>query len=184
MTTIYKAHKYLNVALKDAEGNPITNDYVNITINGVTYNCKLDENGNAEFIIRLNARTYTATMTFENSNYNKTTITANVIVKKAANPLKVKDKTVKVKFKKLKKKAKKLKVTKVVKFAKKGVGALTYKKVKGNKKIKINKKTGKVTIKKGLKKGTYKVKIKIRAKGNSNYMASDYKKLTFKIKVK
>lgn len=82
MTTIYKAHKYLNVALKDAEGNPITNDYVNITINGVTYNCKLDENGNAEFIIRLNARTYTATMTFENSNYNKTTITANVIVKR------------------------------------------------------------------------------------------------------
>ena len=75
-------------------------------------------------------------------------------------------------------------MTKVVRFTKKGVGSLTFKKVKGNKKIKVNKKTGKITIKKGLKKGTYKVKMKIRAKGNKNYKASSYKTVTFKIKVK
>ena len=77
-----------------------------------------------------------------------------------------------------------MKVTKVVKFTKKGQGTLTYKKVKGNKKITINKKTGKVTVKKGLKKGTYKVKVKIKAKGNANYKASAFKTVTFKIKVK
>ena len=127
------------------------------------------------------AATYVITVTGTGA-YNGT---ANVTFKinKAANPLKVKAKTVKVKFSKLKKKAQKLKVTKVVKFTKKGQGTLTYKKVKGNKKITINKKNGKVTIKKGLKKGTYKVKIKIKAKGNVNYKASSYKTVTFKIKV-
>ena len=98
--------------------------------------------------------------------------------------MKNKKKTVTVKFSKLNKKAQKLKVTKVVRFTKKGQGTLTYKKVKGNKKITINKRTGKVTIKKGLKKGTYKVKMKIMAKGNANYKASAFKTITFKIKVK
>jgi|GEM_PF-2281194 hypothetical protein len=129
-----------------------------------------------------NAGTYTVTVT----GIGAYTGTAKVTFKinKAANPLKVKAKTAKVKFSKLKKKAQKLKVTKVVKFTKKGQGTLTYKKVKGNKKISINKKTGKVTIKKGLKKGTYKVKVKIKAKGNANYKASAFKTVTFKIKVK
>jgi len=36
--------------------------------------------------------------------------------------------------------------------------------------FKINKTTGKVTIRKGLKKGTYKVKVKVKALGNSNYI--------------
>ena len=40
---------------------------------------------------------------------------------------------------------------------------------------------GKVTVKKGLKKGTYKVKVK--AAGNKNYKAAT-KTVTFKIKVK
>jgi len=128
------------------------------------------------------AGTYTVTVT----GIGAYTGTAKVTFKinKAANPLKVKAKTVKVKFSKLKKKAQKLKVTKVVKFTKKGQGTLTYKKVKGNKKITINKKTGKVTIKKGLKKGTYKVKVKIKANGNANYKASAFKTITFKIKIK
>jgi len=129
-----------------------------------------------------NAGTYTVTVTGI-GDYTGTA-KATFVINKAANPLKVKAKTVKVKFSKLKKKAQKLKVTKVVKFTKKGQGTLTYKKVKGNKKITINKKTGKVTIKKGLKKGTYKVKVKIKAKGNANYKASAFKTVTFKIKVK
>ena len=128
------------------------------------------------------AGTYTITVTGAGAYIGTTKVTFKI--NKAANPLKVKAKTVKVKFSKLKKKAQKLKVTKVVKFTKKGQGTLTYKKVKGNKKITINKKTGKVTIKKGLKKGTYKVKVKIKANGNANYKASAFKTITFKIKVK
>ena len=128
------------------------------------------------------AGTYTITVTGTGAYTGTTQVTFKI--NKAANPLKVKAKTVKVKFSKLKKKAQKLKVTKVVKFTKKGQGTLTYKKVKGNKKITINKKNGKVTIKKGLKKGTYKVKVKIKAKGNANYKASAFKTITFKIKIK
>lgn len=128
------------------------------------------------------AGTYTITVTGTGAYSGTTKVTFKI--NKAANPLKVKAKTVKVKFSKLKKKAQKLKVTKVVKFTKKGQGTLTYKKVKGNKKIYINKKTGKVTIKKGLKKGTYKVKVKIKANGNTNYLASAFKTVIFKIKIK
>ncbi|MBR2547411.1 MAG: hypothetical protein IKF07_04390 [Eubacterium sp.] len=57
-------------------------------------------------------------------------------------------------------------------------------KVKGSRKISINKKTGKITIKKGLKKGTYKVKIKVKAAGNDKYKASKWKKVTCKIRVR
>ena len=126
--------------------------------------------------------TYTITVTGIGA-YTGTT-KATFKINKAANPLKIKAKTVNVKFSKLKKKAQTLKVSQVVKFTKKGQGTLTYAKASGNKKITINKKTGKVTVAKGLKKGTYKVKIKIKAKGNANYKASAFKTVTFKIKVK
>ena len=72
----------------------------------------------------------------------------------------------------------------MIKFTKAGQGAVSCVKSKGNKKISINKKTGKVTIKKGLKKGTYKVTVKVQAAGNGNYNKSAVKKITFKIKVK
>ena len=41
----------------------------------------------------------------------------------------------------------------------------------------------KVTVKKGLKKGTYKVKVKVTAPGDSNYKKA-VKQTTFKIRVK
>ena len=53
----------------------------------------------------------------------------------------------------------------------------------GNKGITINKKTGKVTVNKGLKKGTYKVKATVKAAGNNKYKASLAKNVTFKVKV-
>ena len=43
---------------------------------------------------------------------------------------------------------------------------------------------GKITIKKKLKRGTYKVKVQITAQGNNNYDPSSTKTVTFKIKVK
>ena len=144
-----------------------------------------------------NAGSYTAKAALKiNDNYtykwSDGTTAAKTIkwtINKAANTLKIKAKTATVKGstkgkKGTLKKTKKLAVTKVIKFTSKGQGAKTYVKKSGNKKITIAKKTGKVTVKKGLKKGTYKVKVKVKAAGNANYKASKVKTVTFKVIVK
>ena len=102
---------------------------------------------------------------------------------KINNTLNVKGKTVKVDYLKLKKKTKKFKVKKTIKFIDKGQGTLSYKKIKGNKKIVVNKKTGKIAVKKGLKKGTYKVKVQVTAAGNAKYNSAQ-RTVTIKVKVK
>ena len=61
---------------------------------------------------------------------------------------------------------------------------MTYTKASGNAKITINKTTGKITVKKGLAKGTYKVKLTAKAAGNANYKASAVKTVTGTIIVK
>ena len=136
-----------------------------------------------------NVGVYTVVITGK-GNYTGTT-KATYKVTKAANMLKVKGKTAKVKYKKLKKKAQILKVSKVVKYTNKGQGNKTYQLVsakKGKKnfrqKFSINAKTGKVTVKKKLEKGTYKVKVKIKAAGSTNYKPSAWKTVTIRIKVK
>ena len=43
--------------------------------------------------------------------------------------------------------------------------------------------TGKITVKKGTKKGTYKIKVKISAAGDGNHFAKSVTK-TIKVKVK
>ncbi|MCR5207640.1 MAG: hypothetical protein K6C14_04085, partial [Eubacterium sp.] len=65
---------------------------------------------------------------------------------------------------------------------KNAVGKLTLKKSGGNKTITVAK-NGRITVKKGLKKGTYKVKIKIKASGNTEYKAKT-KTVTVIIRVK
>jgi len=75
-----------------------------------------------------------------------------------------------------------LKVSKVLAVSR-AQGVKNYAKKSGNKKISINKTTGKVTIKKGLKKGTYKVKVTVKAAGNGNYKPGT-KTVIFKIKLK
>ena len=65
-------------------------------------------------------------------------------------------------------------------------GKVTYK-VSGNRKskkaLKFNKKTRKITVRKGTKKGLYKLKIRVRAAGNSDYLAGS-KTVTIKVRVK
>jgi hypothetical protein len=98
----------------------------------------------------------------------------NVKTKKT-NPMTVKTKTVKAKTNKT--------VTKKTGLiVKKAKGTKTYTKVSGNSKITVNSKTGKFTVKKGLKAGTYRVKVKVRAAGNGTYKAKTVKK-TVKVKV-
>lgn len=104
------------------------------------------------------------------------------------NTLSVKGKTVKVKYKKLKQKAQKIKVKKTIKFLNRGQGKVTYKiikvkKTKFKKFFKLNKKTGKLIIKKKLKKGKYRLKIKVSAAGNSDYKTAS-KTVTVNVKVK
>ena len=105
-------------------------------------------------------------------------------ISKASNPLSVKGKTFKVKAKKIKKKALTVSISNGVKFVKNAGDPKVYKKKSGNKKIVINPTTGKITIKKKLKRGTYKVKVQITSLGNNNYEQSGTKTVTFKIKVK
>ena len=62
-------------------------------------------------------------------------------------------------------------------------GTLSYKKLSGNSAITVNSKTGKVTVKKGVKKGTYTAKIKVSAAAKGNYKAES-KTVTVTVKVK
>lgn len=136
------------------------------------------------------AGNYTATLSLKDKNYytwSDGTVANKKVswkINKAVNPLTIKAKTATVKYSKLKKKTQMLTVAKVITFTKKGQGKMTYTKVSGNKKITINKTTGKVTAKKGLKKGTYKVKVKVKAAGNTNYKSSAWKTVILKIKVR
>ena len=100
---------------------------------------------------------------------------------KKANTLVAKGKTATVKFANLKKKNQTVTAKKAFAISK-AQGAVTYKKASGNKKITVAK-NGKITVKKGLKKGAYKVKVKVTAAGNANYKPAT-KTVTVTIKVK
>jgi hypothetical protein len=130
-----------------------------------------------------NVNVGTATVTVTGKGQYTGKVTKKFTIQKAANPLKGKGKTAEVKYSKVKKKDQTLKVSKVLTFTKKGQGTLTYAKSGGNKKITVAKKTGAVTVKKGLKKGKYPVKVKVKAAGNANYKAAT-QTLTFTVWVK
>jgi cobalamin biosynthesis Co2+ chelatase CbiK len=93
------------------------------------------------------------------------------------NTIKASGKTVKVKASRKKTTFKKSKAFSV----RKAVGKVTFKKKSGSKKVTVSK-AGKVTVKKGLKKGkTYKIKVKVTAAGNNMYKS---KTVTVTLKVK
>ena len=127
--------------------------------------------------------TYTATgiKTYSCTVCGETKSEAIAMLAKKANTLSVKGKTVKVKFAKLKKKKQTIAINKAMTVSN-AQGAVTYAKASGNKKITVAK-NGKITVKKGLKKGAYKVKIKVTAAGNDEYNAA-VKTVTVTIKVK
>ena len=102
---------------------------------------------------------------------------------KKANTLSVKAKKPSLKASKLKKKKQTIKASKA--FTIKGAqGTVSYKKKSGSsKKLSINAKTGMITVKKGTKKGTYKIVVAVTAAGNEQYEART-KKVTVKVKVK
>jgi len=101
------------------------------------------------------------------------------------NPLSVKAKKATVKLSKLKKKTQTITARKVF-TVNNAQGNVSYQvkayDKKAGKKIKVSS-SGKVTVKKGLKKGTYKIKVNVTAAGNVAYRAVT-KTVTLTIKVK
>ena len=108
---------------------------------------------------------------------NGKSASVKIKVVKRANPMTVKAKTIKASSKNTKSFSKTKAFT-----VKKAKGTVVFKKTKGSKKVTVSSK-GKVTVKKGLKKGTYKVTVKVTAKGNTAYKAKS-KKVTLKVVVK
>lgn len=134
----------------------------------------------------VNAGNYSVTVIGLNSKYDCGVVLTYTITK-AASPLAAKGKTVTLKKAKVKKKNQTIKLAKAMKVTGKQ-GTVTYKKLsvskkKYAKKFVVNKKTGKITVKKGLKKGTYKVKIKVSHTATKNYKAGS-KTATVTVKVK
>ena len=129
-----------------------------------------------------NTKVGTATVTITGKGSYSGTKKVTFKINKAANPMTVKAKTKTVKYSDVKKKN--VTVTKSdAMTVSKAQGTVTYSKSSGDSKITIDKKTGKITVKKGLKNGTYKVKIKVKAAGNTNYKSLT-KTVTVTIKVK
>ena len=119
--------------------------------------------------------------------YHSSTFSDDFRIDKASNPLKVKARSVSLKYSKLRKKAQSVTCSKLMKISG-AQGKLSYKLAGVNKSryksyFKINSKNGKLTIKKGLPKDSYKVKIKVTAAGNGNYKKAS-KTVSVKIKIK
>jgi len=151
--------------------------------------------------VRTDAGSYTATVSLndkKNSVWSDGTTEdkkLSYVIRKADNPLSVSAKTAKVKYKKLKKRKQNVEASRVLSISG-AEGAVTFQKAgvckkkftkKQNKKygkyFKINAATGKVTVKKKAKKGTYKIRVNVRAAGNGNYEGA-VSTVVFKIKVK
>ena len=137
----------------------------------------------SRYIIRIQALKYGLTEAFDDPLILAEG-TYEYDFEKASNPLKVSGKTATVKYKKLRRKKQTLSAGKAIAGLGTARGKLTYTKVYGSKKISVSKSTGKITVKKGLKKKTYKVTVKISAAGNYGYDPSEVLTVTFKIKVK
>ncbi len=117
--------------------------------------------------VKIGSATITVTAAAK-GNYKATSKAIKVTVTKGAQPMTVKALTAKISLAKVKKANQTLAVSKVLTVAK-AQGAVTYAKTSGNAKITINSKTGAVTVKKGLAKGTYPIKVTVKAAGNATW---------------
>lgn len=138
--------------------------------------------GQASGVVR-GKKAGTVTITAQLTACPTVRINSKITVLKGQNPMVVKAKTKKVSYSKVKKKSRKVKGAIV--FSSAPAGKVTYAKVKkgSSKRLSINKKTGMIAVKKGTKRGTYKIKVKVKAKGNASYNSAT-KTVTVKVKVK
>jgi hypothetical protein len=68
-------------------------------------------------------------------------------------------------------------------YVSKARGDVSYKKISGNRKISVDRKTGNIKIAKSLRGGTYKIRVRVRAAGNTRYRAMS-KTVTVRIRVR
>ncbi len=101
----------------------------------------------------------------------------------AENTMTVSGKTATVKASKVRKKAQKISASKLYSFSNPGVGTHLFAKSSGNKKITVSG-NGVITVKKGLKKGTYTVKVMVMATGDQTTANTSWQIVTVKVKVK
>ena len=97
---------------------------------------------------------------------------------KSANPMAVKAKAAKAKAKKLKRKAVKVRALSVSR----AVGKVSFKKAGGSKRLSVDKRSGKVKVKKGTKKGLYKIKVRVSAAGDASHEPAS-RVVTVKVRV-
>lgn len=151
------------VVVKDYEDKVIDEKYYDI------YYCS----------VRVNVGTYDLTLLFKGDYAQADAESVFFKIEKANNPMKVTTTTKKVKYKDVKKKKRTVSAITV----KNSQGTKTYVKQKGSSsKLTVNKTSGKITVKKGTKKGKYKIKVKVTAAGNKNYKSLS-KTVTVTIKV-
>ncbi len=81
--------------------------------------------------------------------------------------------TVTVSYSKLKKRPLTIKASRAIGSVKKGKGKTTYSKTSGNAKIKVNKRNGNITVKKGLARGTYEVTVKVKSTDKNKSVSYD-----------
>lgn len=123
-----------------------------------------------------NVGTATITVTGKGSYTGKKSVTFKIV--KAANPMTVKATVKSVKYTNLKKSKQTVSAITVTK----AIGKMSYTKSSGSKYLTIAS-NGKITVKKGTKKGTYSIKVKVTAAGNPNYKnASKTVSVTIKVK--
>lgn len=132
-----------------------------------------------------NAGTYSMEVILRGGYIGNATVTYTI--NKAGNTLTAKGKKVKVKMSKLRKKAQKIARNKAVKVSE-PKGTISYRKVsvskkKFKKRFKVDAETGKITVKKNTKRGTYKVKVKVTAAGDANHKAAS-RTVTVKVRVR
>ncbi len=77
---------------------------------------------------------------------------------------------------------KKTKTVKAIKVSD-AKGAVSYRKLSGSKRLTVNMTSGKIKVKKGTRKGTYRIKVEVKASGDDNFTAGS-KTVTVKVKVK
>ena len=82
----YKNGTRYEVTITDSNGNPLANQTVTITINGIDYTRITNENGTASLAINLNPGIYTVTATFNGTSINSTitvlsTLTSDNVIK-------------------------------------------------------------------------------------------------------
>ena len=167
----YGQNNFVTITLRDAGGNAKANSPITVTVNGASTSLTTNSNGQANYVINLNAGTYTIQL--RSNNYGYKTISA--VVKKSTPVLKASKKTFKLKVK-----TKKYKVT--FNLPKRYLSGykLTLK-VKGKTYKATTNSRGQATFKinKLKKKGTFKATIKFAGDANLNRVTK-----TVKIKVK